>query len=115
MRIDHLFTDEAILAELACRITAARLARQFTQAALAKEAGVSKSTVERLENGVSVQLTSLIRCLRALGLVEALEQFLPETPVNPLVLLKRQGKVKQRVRSKRKTVSQPDRWTWGDE
>ena len=44
-------TDEAVLSELGGRLARVRLARNFTQAGLARQAGVSKRTVERLESG----------------------------------------------------------------
>lgn len=42
--------------------------QQLTQADLGEQAGVSKSTVERVEIGASVQLTTVIRILRILDL-----------------------------------------------
>ena len=51
MKIETAFSDQAILQELGARIANTRLERNLTQADLAKEAGVSKRTVERLESG----------------------------------------------------------------
>ncbi|KJS03947.1 MAG: DNA-binding protein [Gammaproteobacteria bacterium BRH_c0] len=113
MKISDLNTDTAILAELGQRIARARIDRQMTQAQLAKAAGVSKSTVERLENGASVQLTNLIRCLRALDKTANLESLLPDTPTNPITLLERQGKAPQRARPAKPAPAKP--WRWDDE
>jgi len=68
--------ENAPLATLGHRLEQRRLARDLTQATLAREAGVSKSTIERLENGASVQLANLVRVLRALELLDQ-----PETEV----------------------------------
>lgn len=54
-------TDAAVLAELGDRLSRRRLQRNLTQAQLAREAGVSKRTVIRLERGESSQVTNLIR------------------------------------------------------
>lgn len=51
------------------RLTRIRLERNLTQVQLAVEAGIAKSTVQRLEAGaVATQLSGLIRVCRVLGL-----------------------------------------------
>jgi transcriptional regulator with XRE-family HTH domain len=112
MIFEPLLTDEAVLDEIGRRMTEARLARRMTQAQLARSAGVSKRTVERLEDGASTQLTNLVRCLRALGKLEQLDRLLPETPANPVDLLQRHGAA--RARGPRKS-GEAGAWTWGDE
>ena len=113
MKFDNLLSDQAVLAELGLRIADARLARRMTQAQLADAAGVSKRTVERLEDAGSTQLANLVRCLRALGRLEGLERLFPETPVNPVELLRR-GRRRHRTRTQ-KAAPSPAPWTWGDE
>ena len=115
----HL-TDSAILASLGRRIAETRLARDLTQAELAKEAGVSKRTLIRLEGGESTQLTNLIRVLRALGLTGNLDALVPSPAPSPLKQL--QSEEKQRKRASGRsgatgaTPSEGDEaWTWGDD
>lgn len=115
MIIDDLSADQAVLDEIGRRVAAVRVARQLTQARLAFEAGVSKRTVERLENGHSVQLDNFIRCLRALGLLSALQALVPDAADNPLLLLRRQGQVRRRVRTVLREPVEKGEWTWGDE
>ena len=67
MAIQTETTDQQVLAELGDRLAQYRLNRNLTQDQLAREAGVSKRTVVRLENGQSSQMTNLVRVLRALG------------------------------------------------
>ncbi len=118
MKFEALLSDEAVLVEMGQRLTAARLERRLTQAQLAKAAGVSKRTVERLEDGASAQVTNLVRCLRVLGKLEGLERLLPEPPVNPLDLLSQARARRSRVRgSSSHGVAEPggSAWVWGDE
>ena len=114
MKFDNLLSDQAALAELGRRIADARLARGMTQAQFADAASVSKRTVERLEDGESVQLGNLIRSLRALGNLEGLERLLPEAPVNPLELLSRRRHRRRRARGG-DAQRTPTPWAWGKE
>lgn len=106
-------SDEAVLAELGTRLSTVRLSRDLTQAQLAHDAGVSKSTVERIEAGQSAQLTSFIRILRALGLLASLEVALPPPQPGPMDLLRRAGRTPQRATGTNAPPGGP--WTWADE
>ena len=66
------------------RLARHRLNRNLTQAALAAEAGVSKLTVHRIEQGHSLQAVNLIRILRALGLLDNLDAVVPEPAISPI-------------------------------
>jgi transcriptional regulator with XRE-family HTH domain len=113
---DHR-SDRAVLAELGERLRAVRLARNLSQQKLAEEAGVGRMTVQRLEEGGSTSLTSLIRILRALGELDGLARLLPPPGPSPLEEARRQGKRRQRARSSGTPRSKPQRepWRWGDE
>lgn len=115
MRFDANTTDQAILKEIGERFAMVRLNQNFTQANLAEQAGVSKRTVERLEAGESVQVTSLIRLLRSLGLQQRLEVLFPEPVASPMAQLKLQGRKRQRASSKESRSSKGTGWGWGDE
>ena len=106
-------TDEAILSELGARLSAVRLARDQTQAQLAHDSGVSKRTVERIEAGRSAQLTSFIRILRTLNLLDGLESLLPPPRPGPMDLLRRAGRIPQRATGSNVPSGEP--WTWADE
>ena len=111
MRISPQLTDEALLREIGKRLAKIRIDRDYTQADLAEQAGVSKRTIERLETGaVAPQLSVLLRVCRALDLLEGIEHFLPETGPSPMAQLKNQGKARKRARGKASRPSGP--WTW---
>lgn len=115
MNISKLMTDDAILSEIGKRIARYRLDKQLTQAALAEQAGVSKRTVERVEAGASVQLTTVIRILRVLELLQGIDNMISEPPTRPMDLLKHKGKVRQRATSIHGKAKNPAKWSWGDE
>jgi transcriptional regulator with XRE-family HTH domain len=107
--------DDAVLGELGRRLGRRRLALQITQAKLAEQAGVSKRTVERIESGKAAQTLSLIRLLRVLGLLQGLDQLIPEIGPSPMDLLKLKGKERKRASSRRAADRSAEAWSWGDD
>lgn len=112
-------SDDAALKELGSRIARYRLNKNLTQDTLAREAGVSKQTVHRVEHGHSIQVSNLIRILRALRIVENLEALVPEPAISPIQQVKMHGKERRRASSSsakpgRKTPRKTP-WSWGDE
>jgi transcriptional regulator with XRE-family HTH domain len=117
MRIETSNSDKAVLEEIGERLARTRLERNLSQERLAKEAGVSKATIERLEAGEPVKSSSLIRVLRSLGRLEALDQLLPEPLPSPIERLRLQGRRRQRAGSPRagQAPAEAEPWRWGDE
>jgi transcriptional regulator with XRE-family HTH domain len=118
MKGDAFESDDRLLARFGERLAAQRVARELTQAQLARAAGVSKRTVERLEGGESAQVRSLLRVLRVLGLLEGLEALVPAPLASPLERLREEQQA-ERARPRRvRAKPEPERgseWTWGDE
>jgi transcriptional regulator with XRE-family HTH domain len=119
MTFDYM-TDTAVLAELGRRLERHRLERNWTQAVLAAEAGVGQATVQRAERGESVQMTSMIKLLRALGLLGALDVAIPESIDLPIAQLERDQRKRRRRASGRgrgRKRAEPDEqpWRWGEE
>lgn len=126
MALDQNLSDAQVLNIIGERLSAYRLQRNLTQAQMAKESGVSKRTIERLEAGESVQLTNFLRVIRVLERLSALEQLLPELPLSPMEQLRLKGKTRQRASSSRgvsKVLPEKDMaandthpvWRWGHE
>jgi transcriptional regulator with XRE-family HTH domain len=90
MQIDHLLTDEAVLTELGRRLGGLRLSRNISQAELAREAGVSRATIVRVENGESVQMSTMVKLWRALDLLPAIDVAVPERIDSPIAALERE-------------------------
>jgi len=91
-------TDKAILKELGNRMARYRLNKNMTQESLAVEAGVSRTAVQRMEKGTSIQLRSLLRLLRVLKLDGNLNALVPLPAESPIQLLKLSGSVRKRAR-----------------
>jgi transcriptional regulator with XRE-family HTH domain len=70
-----LATAEEICIELGTRLKAARLAQGLRQIELAARAGLSRGTVNTLENTGQSTLASLVRVTRALDLVDDLQDL----------------------------------------
>lgn len=117
MPLTNTTPDPAALAELGLRLARLRLDRNLSQDDLAREAGVSKRTLHRMEHGHSAQMTNWVRVLRALGALGNLEQFLPAPAPSPMQQLKLQGRLRRRASSVAPAQQQPKPgpWRWGDE
>ncbi len=114
-----LLTDEAIIKDLGKRSRQARLDANITQNELARESGVGKRTLERFENGSSIQLTSFIRILRTLGHLENFTQLIPDSSNSPIALLKKENHTRHRATGTRSNKqnqggSPSDSWEWND-
>lgn len=109
-----LLTDQAVLEHIGERVRQLRLRKNITQSELARDSGVGKSTIERIEKGHSAQLTSLIRILRSFGKLENLLELIPDQTASPMEMLLKEKPAKYRA-SKTKKEQQPSTWKWGDE
>jgi transcriptional regulator with XRE-family HTH domain len=109
-----LASNAAIEADLGRRIEAIRLGRNVNQTQLAREAGVSRRTITRLENGRGVSLDTLIRVLRALGLADRLAALLPDPSVRPIERVRGKGRERRRARPQARKKA-PAKWTWADD
>jgi transcriptional regulator with XRE-family HTH domain len=113
-KIEYLAASpEAIEASLGSKLERLRLSKNVNQSALAAEAGVSRRTIPRLENGEGISLDTLIRMMRALGIVDRLETLLPDPTTRPIERVRLGGRERKRARMKEPSVA--DVWTWGPE
>jgi transcriptional regulator with XRE-family HTH domain len=115
MKNKGYLSDQALLEEIGRRVGQYRLNRNLTQAQLAAEAGISGPTLQRLEYGQPSQLTTLLRVLRALGLLENLEGLIPEPPVSPIQQAKLKGKTRRRASGKSTVEEKSSSWSWKDD
>ena len=95
-------SDGAALAEIGRRLQIHRLNQNLSQTAVAEKAGVSRRALQKLEGGQSCTLALLVRALRALGRLDALDAFLPEPGLSPIQLAKLKGRERKRAGGRRK-------------
>ena len=105
-------SSDVVIKALFERIEEIRLSRNISQAALAKEAGVSRSTMTRLARGRGISVDSFVRIMQALGLADHLAALLPNPTVRPVERIRLDGGERRRASSKRRVAGD---WTWGDE
>ena len=95
-------------------MTQKRLSLGLTQNDAAERAGIAPRTLRRLELGEDCHFSTIIRILNAYGLINQLDQLVPEPTISPIAFVDQQKKTNKnifRVVSRGKTSS----WKWGDE
>ena len=115
MKFQDLHHDEAVLQELGRRVTQIRIDLDLSQAELAKQAGIGKRTLERLESGETTQTRTLFRIFRELGLLGKMEVLLPEPTARPSHMIKDTDALPRRVPRKKTDKASTKEWRWGDE
>ena len=105
-------TDEAIALEIGQRLEQIRLEQNLTQQEVADEIGLSRLSYRKLVRG-SGKFQNIIAVLRALGRLDLVEGFIPQTVFSPLEQLKLRGKKRRRASAARikkpaSTAPQPD-------
>lgn len=93
------WTDESVLAEIGERLRRERLDRNLTQAELEARSGVSEETIRNIENGHNSSIKTLVRLLRAMGLLGRIDSLVPEPGLSPIQVARMRGKVRQRATS----------------
>ena len=104
--------SDAIIGALFQRIEQIRLSRNISQAELAKEARVSRSTITRLASGENISFDSFVRVMQALGLTDNLAALLPNPAVRPVERIRLDGAQRRRASTKRTSAG---RWQWGND
>lgn len=106
-------TDAAIVAQIGRSIKNTRLKKNITQAQLAKNAGLNRWTISKIENGESVTLSSLIQILRALDAFYVLDNFEVNESISPLAYAKLKKEQRERASSKKnKATNKEDDLGW---
>jgi transcriptional regulator with XRE-family HTH domain len=95
-------TTEEVLADMGQRIQRYRLQQNRTIVDVAKAAGIGSRTARRAEAGERPTLETIVRMLRALGRLDALDAFLPAPLVSPLQLADLSGRERQRAGTPRR-------------
>ena len=79
----YMLSDAIILTKIGEHLKAVRLKQNITQQSLAEEAGVSLSSVKKIEKGEIGSFDSLLRVLRTLGKLDVLLPLVEEEQLSP--------------------------------
>ncbi len=83
----QFLTDHLIIEKIGFFIKQERLNQNKTQAVLAKEAGINRTTLSQFESGKqTIGLLTLVQILRVLGCLNLLEIFQNQSLVSPIKL-----------------------------
>ena len=107
MKLQDLDTDEQVLEELGRRLKVRRVRARLSQEALADRALLSRTTVSKIENGHVTQTPELIRLLRELGYLEALDRAIADETQSPLAIARAQRSNKKPHTPSRVRASRP--------
>lgn len=89
-----------------------RLLNNNTQVGLARNAGISTRTLQRMENGEGVSMDTFIRVLQVFGLQENLKILIPDASIRPVDRVRFKGRERKRARPLKRPKSRST-WTWG--
>lgn len=107
----YTLSDKGIEEELGQRVKTLRLQKNMTQKELAEVTTLSLNTIKSLESGRG-KLSTLIAVLRELGVLDQLDNFIPEISISPMQLAKMQGKVRERASGERRKEKIKDEPEW---
>ena len=79
----YAMNDRDLMKVIGNFIRDSRLDLEMTQSQLSKYAGINRSTLSQVENGVGGTLFTFIRLLRALEKLPLFEHFLSKQPESP--------------------------------
>ena len=121
MRIDNLQSDIQILKELGERLRYTRIRAKMSQAELSAASGVGKSTIERAEQGESIQLLNLIKIMRAFNKLSQVDLLIPVYELSPMDYIKisdskgASGNPKRVYKKRNGSVSSDSDFVWGED
>lgn len=95
-------SNQDILKELGRHLRQRRLSQNLTQVQLAAQGGIDPGVLRKIEAGKGYTVSAFIGILRALRLLDALMDAIPEPPASPIQMLKLQGRERERATGRRK-------------
>jgi len=106
----NTMSDKALSQHIGAFIKHHRMVSNITQDALAKDAGISRSTLSLLERGETVTLATLIQVLRVLDQLNVMEVFTVKQTISPLALAKIEKRKRKRASGITNEVENTSNW-----
>jgi transcriptional regulator with XRE-family HTH domain len=103
-------SDKTLAAFIGQFIRSKRIEQCITQSQLAKNAGISRSTLVLLEKGETASLGSLLQVLRILNQLHVLAAFEITPVISPLFMAKEEMTKRQRVRTRPSSQQPKSDW-----
>jgi transcriptional regulator with XRE-family HTH domain len=100
-------SDPSILKMIGAFVKHHRLDQNKTQARLAHEAGINRSTLSAFEKGEKSTMDTFIRLLRVLNLLYLLESFQVQEQISPLKLAEMQMSMRKRASRSKPEIKKP--------
>ena len=100
--------DDLIARQIGEFIKHHRMAQNKTQTILARDAGISRSTLSLLERGETVTIATLIQVLRVLDQLQVFNRFTITQQLSPLLLARAEKEKRQRTASPRNKAIDTD-------
>ncbi|MDX2415071.1 MAG: helix-turn-helix transcriptional regulator [Bacteroidales bacterium] len=105
-------SDSAISNEIGKRIKSIRLQKNTSQAELANISGLTRNTLSNIENGKHCTLSSLIKILRGLKMLDGIDELLPSEAISPIQMANMQGKKRNRASGNRSDLNSKKNIEW---
>ena len=93
-------SDKALIDTVGHFIQHNRLNQNKAQGIVARDAGISRSTLSLIERGEKISLSSLIKILRVLDLLYIMDIFKIDNEISPIEYARLKKNERQRARSK---------------
>lgn len=103
-------SDKALMEQVGTFVKHHRLQQNRTQEEVARDAGISRSTLSLLERGETVTVMTLIQILRVLDLLHVMESFRVREVVSPIALAKAEKEQRQRARKGKREQQDESEW-----
>lgn len=101
-------SDKALTIHIGAFIKHHRMEMNKTQETLAREAGISRSTLSLLERGETVTIATLIQVMRVLDVLNVLETFTIQKAISPIALANIEKKKRKRASGKSSVETSPN-------
>ena len=103
-------SDKVLAKHIGAFVRHHRMEQDKTQAILASEASISRSTLSLLERGETVTLATVIQVLRVLDQLQVMGAFNVQESISPLVLAKQQKEKRKRASGKKEDKTNNSDW-----
>lgn len=105
-------SDAGLMATIGNFIQRHRLNQNKSQDLVAKEAGISRSTLSLLERGEKVRIDSFIQVLRSLDLLYVMDSFTVKDEISPIEYAKLKKKQRKQASPKKKKSNKNEDLGW---